>query len=127
MKKDIKFKGREIPARESKRKSLFFKFEVFNTSDQLIGYLGDITLNGLKVISKESMPLNTNLNLKIKLPPRIHGKEEIIFQAECVWCKKDSNNNDYQLGFKAHHQNEDNINTIKIIMELLASPEDLIL
>jgi len=121
------FKGREIPDRESKRKSLFYKFEVLNTDDQIIGYLGDITLNGLRVVSKESIPLNTNHNLKIKLPPRIHGKKEITFEAECVWSKKTADNTDYHLGFKAQHQNEDNINTIKIIMELLASPEDLIL
>ena len=120
------FKDREIPNRESKRQSLFYNFEVFDAGDNKIGYLGDITLKGLKVISDKSLPLNSTLNLKIKLPPRIHGNEEITFEAECVWCKQDSDHNNYQLGFKAHHENIDNINTIKIIMELLASPEDLI-
>jgi PilZ domain-containing protein len=120
------FKDKKIPSRE-KRKSLFYKFEVLNLEDKFIGFLGDITLSGLKVISEESMQLNSNHNLKIKLPPRIGGKEEIAFEAECVWCKNDEDNKDYQLGFKAHHENAENINTIKIIMELLASPEDLIL
>lgn len=120
------FKGKDIPNRE-KRKSLFYKFEVLNAEDQFIGYLGDITLNGLKVVSEESIQLNSKHSLKIKLPPRIGGKEEIVFEAECVWCKKDEENKNYQLGFKAHHENSENINTIKIIMELLASPEDLIL
>jgi hypothetical protein len=120
------FKGNEIPSRE-KRKSLFYKFEVLNIEDQFIGYLGDITLSGLKVISENSMQPNSFHKLKIKLPPRIGRKEEITFNAECVWCKKDADDKKYQLGFKAHHENADNKNTIKIIMELLASPEDLIL
>ena len=120
------FKGKEIPGRE-KRKSLFYKFEVLNNDDQLIGYLGDITLSGLKVLSEDPMNLNSIQNLKIKLPPRISSKNEITFEAECVWCKKDEENKNYQLGFKAHHENAENINIIKIIMELLASPEDLIL
>ena len=108
------FKGRDIPSRE-KRKSLFYKFEVLNAADQLIGYLGDINLSGLKVISEDDIPLNSTHILKIKLPPRISEKKQISFEAECVWCKKDGDNN-YQLGFKADHENADNMNSIKIIM-----------
>jgi len=120
------FKGKENPNRE-KRKNLFYKFEVLNADDKIIGYLGDITLSGLKVISDDSMQLNSIQNLKIKLPPRISGKEEIIFEAECVWCKKEYDNDKFQLGFRADHKSNENINTIKIIMELLASPDDMIL
>ena len=117
---------KEIPIRE-KRKSLFFKFEVLNSKNQIIGYLGDITLNGLKVISKNAIEINSIHNLKIKLPPRISKNEEIHFEAECVWCKKDEKAENYQLGFKANFSNQENINTIKTIMELLASPDDMIL
>jgi len=120
------FKGKENPNRE-KRKSLFYKFEVLNANDQFIGYLGDITLSGLKVTSENSMEINSTQNLKIKLPPRISINEIITFKAECVWCKKDEDNNNYQLGFKANHNSNENINTIKMIMELLASPDDMIL
>jgi len=120
------FKSKDIPTRE-KRKNLFYKFEVLNAENKFIGFLGDITLSGLKVFSEESIQLNSNHNLKIKLPPRISELSEITFEAECVWCKKDDENKNFQLGFKAHHENAENIKIIKIIMELLASPEDLIL
>jgi len=49
------------------------------------------------------------------------------FEAECVWCKKEYDNDKFQLGFRADHKSNENINTIKIIMELLASPDDMIL
>ena len=120
------FNGKEIPSRE-KRKNLFYKFEVLNAEEQFIGYLGDITLSGLKVISENSMEIDSTQNLKIKLPPRISGKNEISFEAQCVWSKKEKDNERYQLGFKAKFNNKENINTIKIIMELLASPDEMIL
>jgi len=120
------FEGKENPNRE-KRKSLFYKFEVLNADNKFIGYLGDINLSGLKVVSEDSMQLKSIQNLKIKLPPRISREGEITFEAECVWCKKDDENDNYQLGFKADHKNNENVNTIKIIMELLASPDDMIL
>ena len=117
---------KKIPNRE-KRKSLFYKFEVLNSDGQFIGYLGDITLNGLKVISANSIEINSIHNLKIKLPSRISNNEEINFEAKCVWCKNDDEAEKYQLGFKANFSSKENINTIKIIMELLASPDEMIL
>ena len=120
------FKDKDISSRE-KRKNLFYKFEVLNSDSQFIGYLGDITLSGLKVISENSIEINSTQILKIKLPPRISGNEEISFEAECVWSKKEKDNERYQLGFKAEFASEENINIIKIIMELLASPDDMIL
>lgn len=117
-------KSRRIPGRE-KRKSLFYNFEVLDESDKILGYLADINLSGLKVKSKESIQINSTHIIKIKIPPQISEKKYISFEAECVWCKKDANY--YQIGFKANHKNGENRETIKIIMELLASPDDPIL
>ena len=117
--------GKDDAYRKSQRKELFYSFEVLNESDQLIGHIGDLTLNGLRIISKNPIEQNTVQQLIIKIPERISEKQEIVFEAECMWCKKVDDA--YHIGYRTEHNNQKNIEMIKIIMELLASPDDLIL
>lgn len=121
------FDDRAAPNRDDRRKSLFYSFEVLTVDDKPIGHLGDITLNGIKVISKNPIPLNSVLHLKLKLPERLNRSEQITFEAESLWCKEVAEENCFNTGFKTKHDNPDNIKTIKLMVELLASPEDLIL
>ena len=121
------FSERVDPNRDNRRKRLFYSFEVITTDDKPVGRLGDITLNGLKVISEKSIPLNTVFHLKLKLPARLNRSEQITFEAESLWCKEVAEDNCFHTGFKTKHDNPDNIKTINIMMDLLSSPEDLIL
>ena len=106
--------------RESKRKELFYSFEVLDENGLTMGPIGDLTLNGLKIITKTPVELHTVHQLRIKLPERI-SHNELCFEAKCVWCQKADDS--FNIGFQAEHHNPDNIKTIKMIMELLASPE----
>lgn len=117
--------GKAAPDRESERKQLFYKFEILNSENQHIGLLGDITENGLKVISEAPVQLNKIFQLKINLPSGISEKKQIVFSAESLWCKKVGQS--YQIGFKAQHTDPENVKIIKTIMDLLASPENLLL
>ncbi len=117
--------GKDDAHRESKRKNLFFNFEVYDINGDHVGSIGDLTLNGLRIIGKNPIEQKTVQQLIIKLPERISEKQEIKFEAECMWSKKVDEA--YHIGFKTEHSDQENIKIIKIIMELLASPEILIL
>ena len=119
------FEGTTTPSRESKRKNLFYKFEIVDKDNRLIGHLGDLTLNGLKVISSDPIPLQQDLQLKINLPPGISEKKQIEFNGEIAWSRKVGEY--YHIGFKALHSNPDNDKIINVIMDLLATPDSLIL
>ena len=121
------FDDRAAPNRDDRRKSLFYSFEVLTTDNEPIGRLGDITLSGLKVISKNPIKLNTIMHLKLNLPDRLNRSEQITFEAEGLWCKEIAEDNCFHTGFKTKHDNPDNIKTIKLMVDLLTSPEDLIL
>ncbi len=121
------FEGRTAFNRENKRKSLFYKFEVLNTDNKIVGYLGDITLSGLKIICDNPITNNKTLTLKIKVPSRINKNEQIILQLESMWCRNQIESNNYHVGLKILHLNEQDKKTVKIIMDLLTSPDDMIL
>lgn len=121
------FEGRTAINRENKRKSLFYKFEVLNADNQIIGYLGDLTLNGLKIICDNPIATKQKLSLKIKVPARIINNEQIILQAESMWCRNQVESDNYHVGLKILHLEEQDKKTVKIIMDLLSSPDDMIL
>lgn len=121
------FESRAAAKRENKRKSLFYKFEILDNKDQKIGFLGDLTLNGLKIISESPITTEKILKLKIKVPSRINKNEQIVLDAECMWCRKQADTNTYHSGWKTVHLDDQDKNTVKIIIDLLSSPDDLIL
>ncbi len=112
-------------SRKNQRKELFYSFEVLDENDQHFGYIGDLTLTGLKIICKNSFKPNEHHQLKIKLPGQISDKQELVVEAKCMWCKK--TDDAYQIGFKTEYDNQESIKIIKTIMELLALPDDLII
>ena len=121
------FEGRTAINRENKRKSLFYKFEVLNTDNKIIGCLGDLTLNGLKIICDNPISTKQKLALKIKVPARINNNEQIILQTESMWCRNQVESDNYHVGLKILYLDEQDKNTVKIIMDLLSSPDDMIL
>jgi hypothetical protein len=115
----------DTPNRESKRKSLFYKFEILDEQNRLIGQLADLTANGLKVIGPDPVSDHAVLQLKMILPAGISEKKQISFKGECVWCRKVGET--YHIGFKAQHTDPGNERIIKIIIDLLASPDSMLL
>jgi len=115
----------ENAQRRNQRKELFYSFEVLDENSQSIGHISDLTLAGMKVFGQNPVEQYKIQQLKLKLPERISEKQEIKFEAECMWCSKAADG--YNIGFRTDYKNSDNIKIIKIIMELLASPNELII
>ena len=76
-------------------------FDVVNTrTDESIGHLVDLTLEGMKVISRKPIERETEFDFRIVLPEEIKGSEKVVIKAQCVWCEKDVNPEFYYTGFK---------------------------
>ena len=75
-------------------------FGVYNRpSDEFIGYLVDISSEGMMILSKKAFPEGDTLKLRIELPVEIKGSDQLIVEAKCVWCERDTNPEFNRLGF----------------------------
>ncbi len=82
---------------ERKRTGVFFGVYDRDNS-KYVGRLVDINTNGLMLIGKHQLGVNTELKLKMDLPQEINGKSQIEFDAKVAWCEKSKNANLYSTG-----------------------------
>jgi hypothetical protein len=87
--------------RQLKRVHLIYYLRIFDTkSGENVGHLVDITVQGIMMISENPVPAGKNYSYKMQLPGTIQGRNEIEFEAHCLWCKKDVNPDFYVSGYK---------------------------
>ncbi len=103
----------ENEKRKVRRRSLVFDFEVVEASSGLsVGRLINISLEGMMLISTERHMSDTVLELSIKLPETIFGKNHIDCKAKCMWCKKNEKTDFFEAGFHLFELPEDDIKAI---------------
>ena len=95
-----------------------FYSRVFDRSTgMMIGYLSDITPGGAMIISEEPNTTNTLYRLVMDLPEDVFDKENLSFEANCVWCKQDVNPHFYMSGFQMKTIAAEDIKIIERIIE----------
>jgi hypothetical protein len=105
--------------RKEQRKNLMAYTQVFNLNGGLLlGYLGDLNLNGAMVIGDKSMEDNTELTLAIELPdlPNI-SVSRITIPARVAWCKQDISPEYFNVGFEFKEVTDKQKMVIEAIME----------
>ena len=88
--------------RKLPRKYLMAYSSVFSkSSGQMLGYLCDLTLEGLMVISKEPSQPDKEIELRIDLPevPKF-PKRRILVNSRVAWCQPDVDPSLYNIGFQ---------------------------
>lgn len=104
--------------RKLKRRYLMFYSRIFDRIDgSLIGYLSDITVEGMMVISE--VPLETGITHKLRmdLPEDIFGTSHLDLEAYCIWSHKDVNPNFFIAGFKLEELKPDEVKIVERIIE----------
>jgi len=87
--------------RKFDRKQLYYYLKVnHDETGILAGYLGDISLEGLMLFSKESVELKKVFNLRIDLDKEFGMEDNFVVDAESLWCEKDVNPEFFLIGFK---------------------------
>ena len=87
--------------RSIKRRHLIFYLRVFDKkSNELLGYLVDITAEGMMLISEKPIETSKHYELKMDLPSEIGDNKHLIFHADSLWSRKDVNPDFWDTGFK---------------------------
>ncbi len=87
--------------RRLKRRHLIFYLRVFNAdTNELLGYLVDITPEGIMLMSEKKIENGQRFRLKMDLPAEYSDHEHIEFEAESVWHSTDINPDFHDTGFK---------------------------
>ena len=103
--------------RQLKRRHLIYYLEVLdNSNNELLGHLVDLTVKGMKLVSKNYIEPNKEYSLKMILPEGCCKEREVQFKATSMWCREDVNPDFYAVGFKAPKLDKD---TRKIFMILI--------
>lgn len=66
----------------------------------LLGRLVDITVDGILLITEDILNANVKFDLKLILPEKIQGIDEVRFAGRCVRSEKDTNSRYYYSGFE---------------------------
>jgi c-di-GMP-binding flagellar brake protein YcgR len=79
--------------RTQKRRPLYYYLPVLNNEDDsLVGRVGDITTEGVMLLTPSKMAVGTELSLSIILSPDVSGDaKEITVRARTQWSRPDFN------------------------------------
>ncbi len=100
--------------RKYKRTDLIYYLTVFDrNTDNLIGYMGDISSGGTMILSEKPLEINTTYQLKIELSSILYKSEQIELDARCVRIKHDSNLNFYNCGLEFLKIERENIEKLR--------------
>jgi hypothetical protein len=90
-----------VERRKLKRRHILFYSRIFDRkTGKLLGYLGNITTEGVMVISEESIRTNESYKLRMDLPEYIYQKPVLNFRGCSLWCETDVDPNFYNIGFR---------------------------
>ncbi|TWI58529.1 PilZ domain-containing protein [Pseudomonas duriflava] len=86
--------------RHIERHQLPYFLKVFNRfTDKPMGYLGNISLDGMLLISELPLLVSGTFELRLKVPGRDGQLHFIDFDATCQWSREDVTPGYYDSGF----------------------------
>ncbi|WP_150779350.1 PilZ domain-containing protein [Pseudomonas fluorescens] len=86
--------------RRIKRHQLPYFLKVFNSvTDKPIGFLGNVSEEGLMLISQLPMMVGVDFDLRLKIPSTDGCQQVIDLTARCLWCHEDETPQHYDAGF----------------------------
>jgi len=76
--------------RKSKRRSISYYMRIIDTgSNQMIGHLADISVQGLRIDSQKPLQVKKEYRLRIYTTADVADKDYIEFAACARWCEPD--------------------------------------
>lgn len=86
--------------RSIERHQLPYYLKVFNQiTDKPMGNIGNVSLDGLLLISRLPILLNARFEMRLKIPGRDGHLRFIDFHATCQWCREDTVSGSFESGF----------------------------
>ncbi|WP_085706736.1 PilZ domain-containing protein [Pseudomonas sp. B35(2017)] len=89
--------------RRIERHQLPYFLRVFNSvTDRPIGFLGNVSEDGLMLISQLPMMIGADFSLRLKIPAGDGCQQVIDLTGCCLWCHEDATPRHYDAGFSLH-------------------------
>ncbi|ALI08605.1 MULTISPECIES: PilZ domain-containing protein [Pseudomonas] len=86
--------------RRIERHQLPYFLKVFNgINDRPIGFLGNVSENGLMLISQLPLMVGADFDLHLKIPADEGPQQNIKLKARCLWCQEDVTPMHFDAGF----------------------------
>jgi hypothetical protein len=87
--------------RRIERHQLPYYLQVFNRyTDKPMGCLGNVSEQGLMLISELPVLVGADFQLRLKVPDGKSGLNIIDINASCLWCQEDETPGIFDSGFK---------------------------
>jgi hypothetical protein len=94
-----------------------FYSRVFDRKNgKMLGYLADMTIEGVMVISEDTIQTEDVYRLRIDLPEDLYGKAYLNLEARSVWSKPDVNPNFFMTGFQLQNPTPEDQEIMKRII-----------
>ncbi len=75
-------------------------FRVYDRiTDKSLGYMVDISSEGMKILSRIFIRENTTYQIRVELPEEVKGSDQLIVDVRSVWCERDPESEHYRAGF----------------------------
>ncbi len=104
--------------RNLKRRHLIFYLRIFEKiENKLLGYIVDITANGIMIMSENKIEIEKEYELQMVLPANIGKQKKLEFKAKSIWCKNDINTDFYDIGFEFKSLNDDDVSIVKYLID----------
>ena len=106
--------------RKESRKKLMAFTPVYNLLHKtLLGYVGDLTLQGVMVIGEKPVETDKHFTLGIEFPaslPEIPAMR-VVISARAAWCRSDDSPQYFNIGFEFIDISPENTREIEAIVE----------
>jgi len=100
-----------------KRQYIMFYSRIFNRqTGEIIGYLGDLTHQGMMVIAEHPLETKEQYEISMDLPEDIYAKSALNFGVQCVWCKPDLDPNFFTIGFKLLDPVQEDVRIVHLVI-----------
>ena len=110
--------------RKLKRKHLRHQLMIFDrNTDELTGYLLDITPEGIMLTTKNPVEVGATFNLRMALPDKIRGSRQVVFYARSVWCQKEAITDFFKTGLEVLEITNEDAETIQLLIKEFGSPD----
>lgn len=106
--------------RKLKRRNLIYYLHVLErASGQLVGYLVDISTDGILIMAENPIDPGTVLELKILLESELSARQYLYFDVRAVRCEKSINGTNYDIGCQLLHLAPEDFREIETIIDEL--------
>ncbi|CRM41133.1 PilZ domain-containing protein [Pseudomonas marginalis] len=104
--------------RRIERHQLPYFLQVFNrVTDKPIGFLGNVSDDGLMLVSQLPMMVDVDFELRLKIPGADDTFHVIDITATCLWSHEDINPQHYDSGFSVLEAPEEYGQLINVLLQ----------